>query len=145
MKDKVTSLISHDVLLRTLFERCQMDFGVWCDRIVCGGEWATTFDMMVLVYLTSWNIITVSNYLNGFIINDINLDLRNQLHVRENFCWVNAIHVLYHRFDCPLEKISEGNHFGFLQPIAKPNFSFCVNTITMMPSSGGESRPKIES
>ena len=131
MRDRVICLISHDVLLGRLFERCHMDCRYWCDRIVCVGEWATTFDIMVLVYLTNWNIVTVGNYLNGFIINDINLDLRIQLQVEENFCGVNVLHVLFHRFGSPLEKISEVNHFAFLERFPEPKLSLCVNTIAM--------------
>ena len=135
IRDKATCLMSHDVLLMRLFEKCHVNFRHWSDRIVCLGEWATTFDMMVLVYLTNWNIVTVGNYLNGFIINDINLNLRTYLHVEDNFCGVNVIHVLFHRFGSPLEKISQGNHFAFLQPIVEPKLSFSMNTINLNSSS----------
>ena len=66
-------------------------------------------------------------YLNGFIVNDMRLYflMQNQ-HLEPSFQDLIpeklVIHVFFYTFSSPLQKISNGNHFAYLEPIPTPNF-----------------------
>ena len=124
----------NDPVLRSLFLFEGKDYKTWCVTTARKGTWATTFDMLLFSYVFKVNVISVGNYLNGFIINDMqSYFLKHNQHleasVQELIPEHPAIHIYFHTFGSPLQRMSNGNHFAYLEPIPTPNFLVEANTI----------------
>jgi len=93
------------------------DYKLWCSVTVCKGAWATTFNMLVFSYVFNVNIITVRNNTNGSIIDTL----------KSYFSHQNQHS--FHTFGNPSKKISNGNHFAYLEPVHYLIFSLHINSI----------------
>ena len=116
MRDTVNHLFFHDQVLQHLFSHHRIDFLWWCSNITRMGVWANTFDTLIFSYVTKLNVITIGNYRNGMIANSmysylLQLGFSNIIPDRP------AIHVYFHIFGRPFEKVNNGNHFAYLEPI----------------------------
>ena len=90
--------------------------------------------MLLFSYVFKVNLISVGNYLNGFIINDMrSYFLKQNQHleasIQELIPEYPAIHIYFHTFGSPLQRTNNGNHFAYLEPIPTPNFLVEANTI----------------
>ena len=104
-----------------------MDVAVWLYHIRTMGNWANELDMILAAYVLHVNIITVGNYMNGFITNNMQLNLNQVLkHSGYHISQSSTIYVYFHSFQNPFTRMREGNHFAYMHPISYiPN---CVNT-----------------
>ena len=112
-----------------IFQHFEIDFDTWCKNIVSVSEWATSMDILLFSYVTKWNVIVVGNYLNGLLANSNQLYLTHILKMQLNILTNGTIHILFHKFGQPLDKITNGNHFAYLKPLSKPPFIIGVNSI----------------
>ena len=56
----------------------------------------------------------------------LNQILRNyEIDISDN----ETIHVYFHKYGSPLDKVTNGNHFGYLEPIDSPQIALNCNTI----------------
>ena len=153
LREFFTGMVSlwfeNDPLLRSLFMFEGKDYKSWYITTSRKGTWATTFDMLVFSYVFKVNVVSVGNYLNGFIVNDMRLYflMQNQ-HLEPSFQDLipekPVIHVFFHTFGSPLQKISNGNHFAYLEPIPTPNFLVGTNTIKVVGGKSVEEKKKYQ-
>ena len=137
--DMVSLWFENDGVLRSLFLFEGKDYKHWAKRTANNGTWASTFDMLVLSYVLKVNIVSVGNYLEGFACNDMRVYFMTQnphlpSSLKECIPKDPVIHIYFHLFGNPLEKTSNGNHFGYLEPI--PTTSFVVQPNTIKAVSG---------
>ena len=134
----ITGMVSlwfeNDGVLRSLFLFEGKDYKAWCKTTACNGTWATTFDMLIFSYVLKVNIVSVGNYLEGFLHNDMRAYfLRQNQHLETSLHeWIPenpVIHIFFHAFGNPLQRTSNGNHFGYLESIPTPTFAVEPNTI----------------
>ena len=79
-------------------------------------EWATTIDILLFFHITKFNVISVGNYMNGFILNNKKLNLNQILHREMNNISTNGvIHIFCHNYGEPLEKNDEWKSFWILR------------------------------
>ena len=85
---------------------------------------------LLFCYITKFNVISVGNYMNGFILNNMQLNLNQILHREMNNIFTNGvIHIFFHNYGEPLQKMTNGNHFAYLEPDPGCNLSLDRNTI----------------
>ena len=97
------------------------------------GEWATNIDILLFSYVTKWNVVVVTDYLNGLNLTSNQQYLNNILHIERDISTKGTIHILFHKFAQPLDKAANGNHFSYLEPVSIPPFIFRVNSIIRNP------------
>ena len=124
-------------MLCSLFLFEGKDYKAWCKATAYNGTWATIFDMLIFSYVLKVNIVLVGNYLKEFLRNDMrvyflrqNQRLKTSLHV-----WIPenpVIHLFFHAFSNPLQRTSNGNHFGYLESIPIPTFVVEPNVIKVV-------------
>ena len=111
--------IGSDRLLLKIFEYYRIDYNQWINHIIVMNTWATPLDMLLCSYMLKTNIISVGNYGGGILQNNTRSSLTSIL---RRYCTnINMDHTVYmyfHNYGSPLEKITNGNHFGFLAKIA---------------------------
>ena len=132
VKDTVLVQYRNDLLLRKIFLLENMDYKSWCSKMMNEGEWATTCEMMVFSYVLSFNIIIVGNYMNGFVMNDMQSCLSNALKIQKNVSENGTIFIYFHIYGKPLLRSRNGNHFAYLESVTELNFSVDVNTIQLI-------------
>ena len=93
-------------------------------------EWADQIDMLLFSYITKVNVISVGNYMNGMISNSMQLLINqiiqcNNVNISSN----GTLRVYFHNIGSPLQKMLNGNHFGYLEPVDNHNISLRTNTI----------------
>ena len=112
--------------MQQIFKKCKVDFRSWCNNIVEEGTWSTSFDMLVFSYSMNLNVIIVGNYAHEFsVISNQEILLKLSINISMN----DNIYILYHIYMKPLQKMQDGNHFAYLEPIPVPNIPIEVNTI----------------
>ena len=58
------------------------------------------------------------------------LFLNQILQCESNDISVNCvIHIYFHKIGSPLQKMTNGDHFGYLEPISEPHLCLRINTI----------------
>ena len=123
-------MINSDEILIKIFRFFHVDVKLWSEQILIMNKWATQIDMLLLSYITKVNVISVGNYAHGFVMNNMQLLLNQILRNYEIDISVNGtIHVYFHKYGSPLDKVTNGNHFGYLEPINSPQISLNCNTI----------------
>ena len=101
-------------------------------------RWATQIDMLLFSYVTKVNVISIGNYRNGFVNNNMQLLLNQILGNRTiDISLKGRLHVYFHKFGSPLEKITNGNHFGHLEAINNPEVRLNNNTIQEISVNNG--------
>ena len=126
----VLRLYDNDIILQKIFHSYGIDYKSWCTYITYMHRWATQTDILVFSYITKLNVISVGYYLNGFILNSTKSYLNQMLRSERNDISENeSVYVYFHSYGRPLEKIENGNHFPYLEPLAVPNFTIERNTI----------------
>ena len=80
---------TNDSILQKIFHYPQINVAIWLDKIRTMGTWANELDMILEAYILHVNIITVGNYMNGFITNNMQLNLnqvlqRNDYHITQS-------------------------------------------------------------
>ena len=120
----------NDELLQKIFQSYRIDYNSWDTYITNMHEWAKQLDILVFSYIMKFNVISVGNYSNGFILNNMQSYLNQMLRLEENNILENdTVYVYFHNIGRPLEKMTNGNHFAYLEPIAVPNLIIATNTI----------------
>ena len=61
--------------------------------------------------------------------------LTNSINLQTDILQNGTMHILYHVIGRPLEKMLDGNHFAYLEPIMTPTFSIGINTIQQISES----------
>ena len=126
----VLSMINCDEILIKIFRFFHVDVKLWSEEILIMNKWATQIDMLLLSYITKVNVISVGNYDHGFVMNNMQLLLNQILRNYEIDISVNGtIHVYFHKYGSPLDKVTNGNHFGYLEPINSRQITLNCNTI----------------
>ena len=87
------------------------------------------------------NVVSVGNYLEGFINNDMRTyHMRQNQYLKSSLQeWIPeilVIHIFFHIYSSPLQRMSNINHFGYLESILTQNFIVEPNTIEVV---GGKS------
>ena len=92
--------------------------------------------MLVLSYVTKINVISVGHYMNGLFCNNMQLCL-NQILPRQghNISINKKLCVYFHNIGLPLQRMINGNHFGYIEPILEPPFVMTFNTIQAVDQS----------
>ena len=85
--------------------------------------------MLVFSYSMNLNVIIVGNYAHEFSVISNQEILIHQLKLNVNISMNGNIYILYHIHMKPLQKMQDGNHFAYLDPIPVPNIPIEVNTI----------------
>ena len=80
----VLETVGSDYYLQSIFNYCNHDPFMWCINIVQSGKWANRLDVLVFTYIMKMDVITIGNYLNGFVINSHKQFLHNLLNVPIN-------------------------------------------------------------
>ena len=125
MRNVVEYMYYNDHVLQYLFSKERTDLTLWCSTIIRMGEWATSFDSLILSYIFKLNVIGLRNHSNGLWGNS-NQNFMHQLRLPDIFPEFPAIYVLNHQLGSPLEVANNCNHFGYLKPISlatNENFS----------------------
>ena len=109
---------ANDIILQRIFHYHGVDVFTWLNRITTMRRWANELDMILAAYLLHVNIITVGNYMNGFISNNMQLNLNhisqcNDYHITRS----STIYVYFHIYKNPIARMSDGNHFAYMHPI----------------------------
>ena len=109
---------ANDLILQQIFYFHRINVAVWLNSIRTMGTWANELDMLLTAYILHINIISVGNYINGLICNNMQLHLNqilqhNDCHITEN----SVIYVYFHRFQDPIARTSNGNHFAYMDPV----------------------------
>ena len=132
LKQVVEIRFETDIILQQIFIKSSEDCKLWCGRITTMGEWTTTFDQLVFSYCFKVNIISIGNYSNGFISNNMQNYLRTLLGTSTNISQNGHLHVFFHTYGSPLIGCINGNHYAYLQPITKPRSTIPNNTIKLL-------------
>ena len=95
------------------------------------------------------NIVSVGNYLEGFINNDMrtycmrqNQYLKSSL--QEWIPEIPVIHIFFHIYGSPLQRMSNINHFGYLESIPRPNVLVEPSTIKAVGRKPVENKNKCQ-
>ena len=129
LRQIVSYLYYNDQCMQQIFKKSKVDLRSWCDNIVEKGTWATSFDMLVFSYSMNLNVIIVGNYAHEFTVISNKEILIHKLKINVNISMNGNIYILYHIHMKPLQKVQEGNHFAYFEPIPVPNIPIEVNTI----------------
>ena len=125
----VLYLFPHDHFLQKIFSYYRKNYNTWCNNIVKSGRWADEFDTLMLSYITKWNIVVVGNYMHGIILTSTQETISNLINLQPVILQNGTIHILYHVVGRPLERMLDGNHFAYLDPIISPTFNIGINSI----------------
>ena len=68
-------LYNQDPFLQALFTVERINVTRWCANISCMNRWANFTDVIIFTYVLKYSMITVSNNIHGFNINDTRLNL----------------------------------------------------------------------
>ena len=71
----VESMVQYNIVLQKIFQSYKTNCLLWAERFRTMNEWAQKIDMLIIAYVLKINIITVGNYVHGFILNDMQLNL----------------------------------------------------------------------
>ena len=109
---------TNDFILHKIFHYHRVDVFTWLNRIRTMRRWADELDMILAAYLLYVNIISVGNYLNGFILNNMQMNLNHILKCND-YCITNTstIYVYFHVYQNPIIRMNDGNHFAYMHPI----------------------------
>ena len=122
--------IESDIILQRIFQFYMIDLQSWSIHILKMHEWAKSIDMMIFSYITKINVVTVGNYMNGIQLNNMHICMRQILsRYNVDILMTGCIHVYFHNFGYPLCKSTNGNHFGYLEPVSCANINVPINTI----------------
>ena len=126
----ISYLILQDTIVLKIFQFFRTDFNVWKRKILTMNEWADQIDMLLFSYITKVNVISVGNYMNGMISNNMLLLLNQIMQCNNiNISTNGSLPGYFHNIGSPLQKMMNGNHFGYLEPVDYPNISLSTNTI----------------
>ena len=109
---------TNDHIIQNIFAFHRVSVYDWLERIRTMGTWANELDMLLTAYILQINIVSVGNYMNGFILNNMQLNLNmilqcNDIQITEQ----SIIHIDFHTYKNPLARGTDGNHFAYMQPI----------------------------
>ena len=108
----------NDTILQKLFYFHRTDPLIWLPRIRKMNTWANQLDIIIAAYMLHINIITVGNYMHGFICNNMQLYMNNVLR-SSDYCITEGgtLYVYFHEFQHPMRRMTDGNHFAYMEPI----------------------------
>ena len=108
----------NDTILQKLFYFHRTDPLIWLPRIRKMNTWANQLDIIIAAYVLHINIITVGNYMHGFICNNMQLYMNNVLR-SSDYCITEGgtLYVYFHEFQHPMRRMTDGNHFVYMEPI----------------------------
>ena len=129
LKEMVLYSFRHDHFLQQIFSYYGKNYNTWCNNIVQSGRWADPFDTLMLSYITKWNIVVVGNYMHGIILTSTQETISNLINLQQVILQNGTIHILYHVAGRPLERMLDGNHFAYLEPIGTPTLNIGINSI----------------
>ena len=118
IQQSVMKSIGADSILQKLFIHYRTNCGLWGNRIIKMHKWAQPLDMIVCAYILNVNIVSIGNYINGMMENNIwsSLNMIMRYHQVPNIMNL-TIHIYCHNAGFPFQKIWQGNHFAYLEPI----------------------------
>ena len=108
----------NDFIFQKIFYCHEKNVASWLEEIRTMGKWANELDILLAAYVLHINIITVGNYMNGFITNSMQLNLNQVLHHNGyHITQSSTIYVYYHMIHNPFARMRRGNHFAYMHPI----------------------------
>ena len=137
----ITGMVSlwfeNNRVLRSLFSFEGKDYKAWCKATAYNGTQAMIFNMLIFSYVLKVNIFSVRNYLEGFLQNDMQAYLLRQNQYLETSLheWIPenpVIHIFFYAFGNLLQRMSNSNHFGYLESIPTPTFAVKLNIIKVV-------------
>ena len=110
---------TNDSILQKIFHYHEMNVAIWFEKIRTMGTWANELDIILAANILRVNIITVGNYMNGFITNNMQLNLNQVLkHNGYHISQGSTIYIYFHIYHNPSTRMREGNHFAYMHPIS---------------------------
>ena len=71
-----------------------------------------------------------NNYMNGLLCNNMQICLNQILPRQSNNVSMNdTLYAYFHNIGLPLQRMINGNHFGYMEPIQEPPFVMSFTTI----------------
>ena len=109
LSSTVLCTIKRDDILIRIFRFFNIGTNLWSAQILTMNEWAKQIDILLFSYLTKVNVISIGNYANGLLSNNMQLLLNLILGNNINDISLNGqLYVYFHIFGSPLGKITNG-------------------------------------
>lgn len=93
------------------------------------GEWATSFEKIIFSFFLRYEVLTISNAMNGFQSSSTVHELNELVRILYNFSENGIIYLYHHICGDLLRRASTLKNFAYLKPFDNNNIDISPNTI----------------